>query len=91
MHEIWEFCPSRAVKKALESNQNIFTPNGYDLKAPIYDPEKLICVGMNYVDHCKEQNYPVPVEPLIFSKFSSSITEPNGPVELSDIVKVIFM
>ena len=43
------------------------------------------------MDHCKEQNYPVPVEPLIFSKFSSSITEPNGPVELSDIVKVIFM
>ena len=35
---------------------------------------------MNYVDHCKEQNYPVPLEPIIFSKFASAITEPNGAV-----------
>ena len=25
------------------------------LKAPIYNPEKIICIGMNYVDHCTEQ------------------------------------
>ncbi len=58
------------------------------MKAPIYDPQKLICVGLNYRDHCEEQNVQVPVEPLIFSKFSSAITEPNGNVELSDLVKV---
>lgn len=28
------------------------------LKAPIYDPEKVLCVGMNYADHCTEQNLP---------------------------------
>jgi 2-keto-4-pentenoate hydratase/2-oxohepta-3-ene-1,7-dioic acid hydratase in catechol pathway len=53
-----------------------------DLKAPIYDPEKVICVGMNYVDHCTEQNVAIPVEPLIFSKFPSCII---GPGE--DLVK----
>ena len=73
---------------ALASNQNILQPDAFDLKAPIYDPQKLICIGMNYRDHCVEQNIEVPKEPLIFSKFSSAITEPNGPVELSDIVKV---
>lgn len=76
------------MEKALASNQNILQPNMFDLKAPIYDPQKLICIGMNYVDHCTEQNIPVPKEPLVFSKFSSAITEPNGPVELSDLVKV---
>ena len=28
--------------------------------------EKVLCVGMNYVDHCLEQNVPIPKEPLIF-------------------------
>lgn len=76
------------MQKALSSNQSILQPDSYALRAPIYDPQKVICVGMNYVDHCQEQNVPVPVEPIIFSKFSSAITEPNGPVELSDLVKV---
>ena len=40
------------------------------------------------MDHCTEQNVPVPVEPIVFNKFSSAITEPNGAVELPDIVKV---
>jgi len=39
---------------------------------------------MNYVDHCTEQNLPVPVEPIIFSKFSSAITDPYGPVVKPD-------
>ena len=25
------------------------------LLAPMYDPEKIICVGMNYREHCTEQ------------------------------------
>ena len=47
---------------------------GVTLLAPISNPEKLLCVGMNYREHCTEQNYPIPDEPLIFSKFASSIT-----------------
>lgn len=36
------------------------------------------------MDHCTEQNLPVPVEPIIFSKFSSAITDPYGPVVKPD-------
>ena len=50
------------------------------LKAPIHNPQKVICIGMNYVDHCTEQGIPVPKEPLLFSKFPSAITDPNGQV-----------
>ena len=76
----------RAVSKA--TGEQILQPGSFVLQAPIYDPEKLICIGMNYVDHCTEQNIPVPKEPVIFSKFSSAITEPNGPVLLSDETQV---
>eukprot|EP00565_Helicotheca_tamesis_P005909 CAMPEP_0185731366 /NCGR_PEP_ID=MMETSP1171-20130828/12727_1 /TAXON_ID=374046 /ORGANISM="Helicotheca tamensis, Strain CCMP826" /LENGTH=539 /DNA_ID=CAMNT_0028400623 /DNA_START=99 /DNA_END=1718 /DNA_ORIENTATION=+ len=41
---------------------------------------KFICIGMNYVDHCTEQNFPIPEEPIIFSKFPSSIVGPNDPI-----------
>lgn len=86
----WESSAPAALK-AVESATPDHThkPVTFDLRAPIYDPQKLICVGMNYVDHCTEQNIPVPVEPLIFSKFSSAITEPNGPVLLSDETKCL--
>lgn len=46
------------------------------LLAPVGDPEKVICVGLNYHDHCQEQGAKVPKEPLIFSKFPSAITGP---------------
>ncbi|NXK43662.1 FAHD2 protein, partial [Piprites chloris] len=46
------------------------------LLAPVGDPEKLICVGLNYRDHCQEQGLRVPKEPVIFSKFPSAITGP---------------
>ena len=65
---------------APESAEHTFKPASFTLKAPIYDPQKVIAVGMNYVDHCTEQNIPVPEKPIIFSKFPSAITEPNGPV-----------
>ena len=35
---------------------------------------------MNYADHCHEQNQPVPVEPVIFSKFPSSIAASGDPI-----------
>jgi 2-keto-4-pentenoate hydratase/2-oxohepta-3-ene-1,7-dioic acid hydratase in catechol pathway len=54
------------------------------LRAPISDPEKIICVGMNYYDHCTEQNFPIPKEPVLFSKFASSISGPSDVVPLED-------
>ena len=76
----------RAAESA--TNDHILQPGTFDLHAPIYNPQKLICIGMNYVDHCTEQNIPVPTEPVIFSKFSSAITEPNGHVVLTDETQV---
>jgi 2-keto-4-pentenoate hydratase/2-oxohepta-3-ene-1,7-dioic acid hydratase in catechol pathway len=43
---------------------------------------KFICVGLNYSDHAAESNMPVPAEPIIFMKATSSITGPNDDVEL---------
>ena len=57
------------------------------LLSPIYDPQKVICIGMNYVDHCTEQDIPVPTEPLLFSKFASAISAPGDPLPLAPEVQ----
>ncbi|HXF67873.1 MAG TPA: fumarylacetoacetate hydrolase family protein [Burkholderiales bacterium] len=46
------------------------------VRAPIAAPSKIVAVGLNYIDHCKEANLPVPTEPVLFSKFPNSVCGP---------------
>ncbi len=50
------------------------------LLAPLPDPSKIICVGLNYLDHCEEQNKPKPERPMLFAKFANTIAGPNDDV-----------
>lgn len=52
------------------------------LGAPIANVPKLICIGLNYSDHAKESNMPIPSEPVVFMKAISAITGPNDEVKL---------
>ncbi len=36
------------------------------LGSPVARPSKIICIGLNYVDHCIETNSPIPEELLYF-------------------------
>ena len=44
-----------------------------EVLAPISQPEKIICVGLNYLDHCRETNMEPPPSPVIFSKYANTI------------------
>ncbi|NXJ57922.1 FAHD2 protein, partial [Spizaetus tyrannus] len=65
-----------AAQRALESGQHRLPRETVRLLAPVGDPEKVICVGLNYRDHCLEQNVKIPKEPIIFNKFPSTIIGP---------------
>jgi len=43
-------------------------------------PSKIICIGLNYVDHCLETNAPIPTEPILFFKSSTALCGPNDNV-----------
>lgn len=47
---------------------------------PVANVGKLVCVGLNYADHAKESNLPVPSEPVLFMKATSAICGPNDQV-----------
>ena len=50
------------------------------LLAPVPRPGKILCVGLNYRDHAKETGKAVPTEPILFSKFASSVVGPGADV-----------
>jgi 2,4-didehydro-3-deoxy-L-rhamnonate hydrolase len=46
------------------------------------DVGNFIGVGLNYADHAKEAGMPIPEEPVLFSKATTSISGPNDPIIL---------
>jgi 2-keto-4-pentenoate hydratase/2-oxohepta-3-ene-1,7-dioic acid hydratase in catechol pathway len=49
--------------------------------APLPNPGKIVCIGLNYMDHCREQNIKVPERPVVFAKFSNTVTGPYDSIE----------
>jgi 2-keto-4-pentenoate hydratase/2-oxohepta-3-ene-1,7-dioic acid hydratase in catechol pathway len=43
------------------------------LLAPVPDPEKIICLGLNYRDHAEETGQEIPAAPMWFAKFANSL------------------
>ncbi|MBX2825595.1 MAG: fumarylacetoacetate hydrolase family protein [Gammaproteobacteria bacterium] len=50
------------------------------LGAPLNRVGKVICVGLNYSDHAEESGMPIPAEPVLFMKSTTSICGPFDDV-----------
>ncbi len=57
-------------------------PAGSRLGAPIARTGNFLAIGLNYVQHALETNAPIPEEPILFNKASSSISGPHDNVLL---------
>jgi 2-keto-4-pentenoate hydratase/2-oxohepta-3-ene-1,7-dioic acid hydratase in catechol pathway len=55
------------------------------LHAPVHDPQKIVCVGLNYRDHAIESKMPIPKEPVLFSKFPSALIGHDEPIVVPKI------
>src|SRR5262245_25408914 len=58
---------------------------GAKLLAPIPDPAKIVCVGLNYRDHAAESGAPIPKEPVLFSKYATALVGPDEPIVLPPV------
>ncbi len=54
------------------------------LGAPVTDPSKILCLGLNYRDHAAEQNKPIPERPLVFPKVPSAVIAHREDIRLPD-------
>lgn len=77
----WREKVELAVKYATETGEAIHAREDVTATAPITDPQKVIAIGLNYMDHADEGNMDLPGSPLIFSKFPQAIVGPNDAVE----------
>lgn len=63
-------------------------PQEERIGAPFARPSKIVCIGLNYMDHAKETNAPIPAEPIIFMKSTTSLIGPYDNVMIpKDSVK----
>jgi 2-keto-4-pentenoate hydratase/2-oxohepta-3-ene-1,7-dioic acid hydratase in catechol pathway len=73
---------AQAIKECRINAGIALAPNTARLGPPIPDPDKIICLGLNYRDHAREANLAVPKVPLLFAKFRNSLIGPFDSVEL---------
>jgi len=55
---------------------------------PPVRPEKIVCVGLNYIDHARELNMKIPEEPIIFLKPPSAVIGHEDTIELPNVGRV---
>jgi 2-keto-4-pentenoate hydratase/2-oxohepta-3-ene-1,7-dioic acid hydratase in catechol pathway len=59
------------------------------LLAPVLDPRKIVCLGLNYRDHAAESGAPLPKEPILFSKYATALIGPGANIVLPPVSKEV--
>jgi acylpyruvate hydrolase len=52
------------------------------LGPPVADPDKIVCLGLNYRDHAEESGMALPVTPMLFAKFRNSLAGPEASIRI---------
>ncbi|XP_030759713.1 fumarylacetoacetate hydrolase domain-containing protein 2-like [Sitophilus oryzae] len=66
---------------ALDPRNQSYPLNKVHLMPPIKKPDKILGIGLNYTDYCEENKIPYPKEPIVFSKFASTIIGPFDKIQ----------
>ena len=86
IHDLTDTTGARDVGELLASGADparggrVIDPATTQIHAPIGRPGKIICVGLNYHDHCREQSIDPPPYPMLFSKFANAVADPGASV-----------
>lgn len=77
--DFFEYDGLIGLNKIIEDNAGNFPELSKSIRlgSPVARPSKIICIGLNYVDHCLETNAPIPKEPIIFFKSTTALCGPN--------------
>jgi 2-keto-4-pentenoate hydratase/2-oxohepta-3-ene-1,7-dioic acid hydratase in catechol pathway len=73
---------AKQVLESAKSSDDSYSAEQVTLKAPVPDPRKVICVGLNYADHAAESGAAIPPEPVLFSKYPTAIIGPGEAILL---------
>ena len=57
---------------------------GVELLPPVPDPEKIICIGLNYRPHAEEAGIEPPASPTFFGKYRNALASPGAEIPLPE-------
>jgi 2-keto-4-pentenoate hydratase/2-oxohepta-3-ene-1,7-dioic acid hydratase in catechol pathway len=69
-----------AIEKIASGAKATFGWADVELLPVVPDPQKILCVGINYMTHVKETGRDIPTKPMFFTRFADSQTAHNGPI-----------
>ncbi|XP_078032944.1 oxaloacetate tautomerase FAHD2A, mitochondrial isoform X2 [Augochlora pura] len=75
----------KKAKRIVAEGRSVIPEAEVNFLAPVTRMDKLACVGLNYIGHCKEQGVSTPETPVVFSKFPSNIIGPRDNIMLPPI------
>ena len=64
---------SEKLQKYAESTSFLIDEDNIVYAPCVTNPEKIICIGLNYLDHANESKMEIPLSPVVFSKFSNAL------------------
>lgn len=70
-------------------NHNTYLMENVHLGPPIPDPDKIICLGLNYLSHAQEAGFKPPEVPILFAKYRNALTGPTSPICLPSMSEEI--
>jgi len=70
------------AKSQFEARSGLLLLDALELGPPVPDPDKIICLGVNYREHAAEAQQELPAVPMFFAKFRNSLIGPTSPILL---------
>ena len=71
---------AQSLAPALRERGALHSRDSVRLGPPVPDPQKIICLGLNYHDHAQEAGLEVPSAPMFFAKWANSLIGPNDAI-----------
>jgi 2-keto-4-pentenoate hydratase/2-oxohepta-3-ene-1,7-dioic acid hydratase in catechol pathway len=79
-----------AARAASESPTAVSHPlSAVRLMAPVPDPGKALCIGLNYRDHALEGGKAIPTEPVLFAKLSNALVGPGDDIVIPKVAEKV--
>ena len=70
------------ANRQLDAGHDLIPLESLEFGPPVPDPDKIICLGVNYREHAAETKTEVPPVPTFFAKFRNSLIGPTAPIQL---------
>lgn len=77
----------KKIEKIIEKGSAVYKDNDIQFMAPVLNPDKIIFIGLNYRDHAREINTPIPEFPILFSKYRNSLIGSGENIVIPDETK----